>query len=613
MRARPRVPALVARDSLPFIGAQQGTRPFTTGMPGVTSSGEWDMSMKRDLTALTAEHYDLAVVGGGFFGICAAWDAVLRGLSVVVVDKGDFCGATSANSFKIVHGGIRYVQHGDVARVRASCRERSALLRVAPHLVQPLPIVIPTYGHGKNGKALLSAGLLTYDLLTLDRNRGIRDPKRRIPRSRLICKGDVLEAFPGLQQEGLTGGALFYDGQMYNPTRLAMSFLRSAVSAGAHAANYIEATGFLVSNGRVAGIKVHDHLTGDRFEIRARSVLNAAGPWAERLLSQSLGLSHQKPSTYSRDACFVVKRRLEGPYALAAQGRTQDPDAILSRDARHLFVVPWRDYSLIGVWHVVYRGAPDRVTVTAGELETFVDEMNWAYPGLELTLDDVLSWNAGLVPFGENRPGATNLSYGKRSILIDHAQRHNLPGLVTLIGIRYTMARGDAARAIDIIAKQLGLKTARAPTDRRPVHGGSIEDFDLFVERTQSAIALPPRMVRALVHNYGSEYRRVLGFANTNPALTEPVPGSTVLKAEVLHAVHEEMAFTLADVVLRRTDLGTAQYPGKKALRICADLMGGELGWTAARIEQEISEVARLFPSIARAGADEPAVGTAIS
>lgn len=570
--------------------------------------------MKRNLAALTGEQYDLIVVGGGFFGICAAWDAVLRGLSVVVIDKGDFCGSTSANSFKIVHGGIRYVQHGDVARVRASCRERSALLRVAPHLVQPLPIVIPTYGHGKNGKAFLSAGLLVYDLLTLDRNTGINDPKRRIPRSRLISRRDVLEAFPGLHQNGLTGGALFYDGQMYNPTRLAISFLRSAVAAGAAAANYIETTDFLVSDGRVTGIKVYDHLTGDRFEIRARSVLNAAGPWAERLLAQSLGLKSHKPTTYSRDACFVVKRCLEGPYALAAQGRTQDPDAILSRDRRHLFVVPWRDYSLVGVWHVVYPQGPDSVTVTDDELEAFIDEINWAYPGLKLTPDDILSWNAGLVPFGENRPDATDLSYGKRSILIDHAQQHKLPGLVTLIGIRYTMARGDAARAIDIIAKQLGRKTARPPTDRLPIHGGNIEGFDTFLERTLRAIgpAMPAVVVRALVHNYGSEYRRVLQFADTDPSLMEPVPGSTVLKAEVIHAVREEMALTLADLVLRRTDLGTAQYPGREALRVCADLMGGELGWTASRIEQELSEVAQLFPLVARAGAGDFKAGVAV-
>ena len=196
--------------------------------------------MKRNIAALCGQRYDLVVVGGGIFGVCCAWDAVQRGLSVALVERGDFAQATSANHFKIAHGGLRYLQHADVHRIRESSHERSALLRIAPHLNYPLPVVIPTYGHGIKGKEILRAGFLLYDLLTSDRNRGIRDPKRRIPPGSFLSRSEALDLFPGLSKNNLTGAAIFSDGQIYNPPRLALSFLRSATDGGCNAANYAE-------------------------------------------------------------------------------------------------------------------------------------------------------------------------------------------------------------------------------------------------------------------------------------------------------------------------------------------------------------------------------------
>lgn len=561
--------------------------------------------MRRATAALAAREYDLVIVGGGIFGACAAWDAVLRGLSVALVERDDFGAATSANSFRIVHGGIRYLQHADIARVRASCRERSALLRVAPHLVHPLPIVIPTYGHGTRGKGLLGAGLLAYDLLTVDRNRGIGDPERRIPRSRYLSRSEVLGLFPDLDGHGLTGAALFCDGQIYNPTRLVVSFLRAASEQGVEAANYVEAVGFLIQDRQVAGIEAWDRLTGERFPVRGRCVLNAAGPWAERLVERSLGRPLARKSPFSRDACLVIRDRLHRKYALAVQGRTRDPDAVLSRGARHLFAVPWRHYTLIGVWHAVYEGHPDAVSVGDDEIERFIAEINAAYPGFGLEPEDVLLWNAGLVPFGENPSGATDLSYGKRSLIIDHGRTAGLEGLVTLIGVRYTMARSEAAGAVDLLARKVGRKTHRPATDYIPVHGGRFERMDALLDQASRGdiSGLPVGVKTALLHNYGSEYGRVLRYAAARPALLETVGNSTVLKAEVIHAVREEMAVRLADVVLRRTDLGTAEYPGDEALRSCAELMGTELGWPRSRLRQEVDELKRSYPGLRRAPA----------
>ncbi|PJB32125.1 MAG: glycerol-3-phosphate dehydrogenase/oxidase, partial [Deltaproteobacteria bacterium CG_4_9_14_3_um_filter_65_9] len=198
-----------------------------------------------------------------------------------------------------------------------SCRERTALLKIAPHLVRPLPIIMPTYGHGKRGKAVLGVGVSLYDLVTLNRNRRIADESRRIPGGRLITRREVLKHFPGIEQRDLTGAAVFYDGQMYSPPRIAVSFLRSAVSAGADIANYVEVTRFLKRDGRVAGVGAKDVLSGESLEVRGKMVLNTAGPWAARLLETEADLHLAPKPVFSRDVCFVVSRRLSNKFALA--------------------------------------------------------------------------------------------------------------------------------------------------------------------------------------------------------------------------------------------------------------------------------------------------------
>jgi len=554
--------------------------------------------MKRNTDSLTRKEYDLVVVGGGIFGICAAWDAALRGLSVALIERGDFSQAASANCFKMVHGGIRYLQHADLPRIRESSLERNALLRIAPHLVHPLPIVVPTYGHGVQGKAAFCAGLSAYGLITLDRNKGILDSTRRVPLGHLMSRQECLSRFAGLAPAGLTGAVVIYDGQMYSPSRLAISFLRSAVEAGAMVTNYVEATGFVHSkSGQVKGISATDVLSGDRLVIRGKVVLNAAGPWAERLLSDSMNVHLIPQAAYSRDAYFVVTRRLAGDAALAVQGKTRDPDAILSRKQRHLFIVPWRDYTLIGVWHMVYAGAPDACVVSEDDLEEFVEEINAAYPPLKLKRDDVLMWQSGLVLFGDNKPGAVHLSYGKRSRIVDHARDHGINNLITMIGVRYTTARREAQKAVDLAIKKLGKKTRSASTSTTPIFGGDINNFEEFISRGWASCPaeLTSDAKRALLHKYGSKYAGVLKYLSENPAWVETVGASTVTKAEVVHAIREEMAQKLGDVIFRRTELGTAGHPGGSAVKACAKLMASESGWSESQMQNEVQEVERFL------------------
>ena len=550
--------------------------------------------MHRDLRALEGTEFDLVVVGGGMFGAAAALDAAQRGLRTALIERADFAGATSSHSFKMVHGGIRYLQHADVPRLRHSARARSAFLRSAPHLVRPLPIVVPTYGAGMKSKPVLRVGMAAYDLLTADRNRGIADPSRQIPRGRFMSREEVGRRYPGLAPHGLTGAGIFCDGQMYNPPRLVLAYAQSAAAAGAVCANYVEATGLIERAGRVQAVAARDVVGGARFEIRGRFVLNAAGPYAEWILAGSLGRGLTPPTPFSRDAYFIVRRPLiEGDHALTVPAITTDRDAIVSRGGRHLFLVPWRGVTLVGVWHKVYQGHPDDYEIAEEELAAWIAEINGAYRGLDLTLSDVALGSAGLVPYGESDPDAAELKFAHRSRIVDHRAERGLDGLLTLIGVRYTTGPVEASEAVDLVSQRLDRRVPASRVEWLPVHGGGFANFEALVsELSQTAPASVSRpSLLALAHNYGTCASTVLSLAASRPDWARTLPGSEVLGAEIAHAAHNEMAVTLADAVFRRTGLSTTGDPGDGALRAAARIMGECLGWDPPQVEAELAYV----------------------
>jgi glycerol-3-phosphate dehydrogenase len=591
--------------------------------------------MDRDIDKLDGQDFDLVVVGGGIFGACAACDAAQRGLKVALLERDDFAGATSANSLKMVHGGIRYVQHFDFARIRHSAHERAVMLKIAPHLVRPLPIVIPTSGWMMKSRWALQVGMGIFDAATLDANRGISDPARKIPWCRTVGRDWVTAVLPGLADDPeLTGAGVFSDGQMFNPTRLVLAFVQSGViDHGLVAANHCEVTGFTYAEGEVGavgagkaaggaavtGVTARDTLTGRDITVRAKVVLNAAGPYAQKLLKRDHAhIELNRRITFSRDTAFVVNRPLtDGKHAVALQGTTSDPDAKLSRGARHMFIAPWRGHTLVGVWHGVHKDDPDNFKVTESELQAYLDEINEIYPEWDLTLDNVTHANAGLVPFGDNPDDASHLEgqdlkYGHRSHLIDHAQEHDIDNLVTLIGVRYTTGRYEADHAVDLVFDKLGRDAPACLTDRTPVHGGDIGTFADHVAAVRERIGerVDAEVAESIAVNYGSAWRELAAMLNQHPDEAEVVAGTRTLLVEGRYAVEREMAMSLSDVVFRRTDLATAAYPGRAALRPMAELVGSLRGWDGDQIERELDAVAAKFPEhvVARVDPARPAI-----
>jgi glycerol-3-phosphate dehydrogenase len=572
--------------------------------------------MHRDSRSLTHERFDIAIIGGGAFGAAAARYAALRGLRTALIERSDFGSGASAECFKMVHGGIRYLQHADIVRARGSCEERSAFLRTAPHLVKPLPIAIPTYGHGRRGKLVLRVGMLAYDALTLDRNKGIADPSRRIEPGHFLSRARTLELFPHLETKDLTGAAVFEDGQMHNPARLVYAFVKSAHEAGATVCNYLEATGFVFEGDAIRGVKATDRLTGETLTIKANLVLNAAGPWAEYLLADRARFPAWKRGPFSRDAYFVIDRRPTSKYALAVSALSRDQDAVLSRANRHLFIAPWRQKTLVGVWHRLFSNHPDGARIEQAELQQWLDEINAVNPKLKLSADEVSFANCGLVPFGEHAD-SQSLQFGKESRFIDHRRTHGISGLVTLIGIRYTMARVDGERALDLLLSQLPQQPARVDTRFQPLAGGKIMQMETFRSQAHArrSTQIAAASLDSILCNHGADYERVLGHCTDEPALAPMVPGTTTLAGEIQHAVKEEMAVRLADVVLRRTDMSFDAHPGREALEFTARSMAQLLNWSPQRTADEIQNVEATLcdhhardSSYKRARAVEPSV-----
>ena len=439
--------------------------------------------MKRNLSALTESVYDLLVVGGGIYGACVARDAALRGLSVALVEKADFGAATSANSLKIIHGGLRYLQHADFMRMRESVKEQRVLMRIAPHLVHPLPVLIPTYGHWLQGKEAFALALLANHWISFDRDRLGRS-QSCLPRGRVISKGEVLQLAPGIRRQGLTGGAIFYDAQMSNSERLVFAFLRSAEQAGAQLANYTEVRGFLKEKDAVTGVDARDTLTGDRLQIRAKTVVNTCGPWVGRVLGSLRGHASQQSNgrVLFVKAMNVLTRPLFPQHAVgvAGKGRYHDTDAVLNKGNRFLFITPWRGHSLIGTAHVAYDGNPEDCKASDEEIQNFLQEVNQAYPAADLKREDIVFVHSGLLPSSGICHRTGDVQVAKHYQIHDH-RGEGVKGLLSVVGVKYTTARHVAEKVVDRVFESWGQRPPQSASSHTPLYGGRIEQFEPFL------------------------------------------------------------------------------------------------------------------------------------
>ena len=501
--------------------------------------------MRRDISRLSDTRFDLLVVGAGIYGACAAWDACLRGLSVAVVDRDDFGAATSANSLRIVHGGLRYLARGEFPRMRESIRERSTLLRIAPGLVHPLKVLVPTYGLGAQSRHVYAAALALNDLVSAGRNRRL-DYGQRLPGGHLVSRSEALALFPWFLSEGLTGGAVWYDAQLRHPERLTLSFVKSAANLGAVPLNYLHVDRLLTANGAVHGAQVTDRLTGARLEVQARAVLVAAGPWTGELVATAEDSRPRSvPPAQAVAVNLVVSRRL-AVTAVGVQARSGPAQDPVCGGNRFLFCAPHGQGTLLGTWYTTDMSSPEAARERG--MAALLSEFNGACPGLDLSTGDVTRVQWGWLPLKSGHERGRGDSLAERPRVTDHGV-DGLRHLISAEGVKFTTARLVAEQAIDSVYASLGLTPTRCLTAERQLDTGE-------------------------------------------PLLT----GSTAAgptREEIVRAVRQEMAVRLADVVFRRTGSGAVPEVERASLEAAARYMGEELGWEAQRQSEEVEAVLR--------------------
>ncbi len=538
------------------------------------------MTSTSRLRALTQQRFDIVVVGGGITGAGVARDAAMRGLRTALVERDDFACGTSSRSSRLVHGGVRYLEHGQLGMVFESSAERRTLLRIAPHLVRPLSFMWPVYEGARVSRWKLAAGLTLYDALSLFRNVG---------RHERLNAADALAREPALLAARLTGGASYWDAST-DDVRLTLATILSAVDAGAVVANHAGVVGLTHVGGRIAGLTARDELSGEVVPVSARVVVNATGPWSdsvERLADP--GASSGVRGSKGVHLCLPRER----------VGNTGALTVLSPRDDRVMFILPAGDFTIVGTTDDYETVSPDEVRANESDVAYLLEAVNHFFPAARLERGDVVSAWAGLRPLAaapDSAPGVNDAGSASR----EHDVTESVPGLIRVTGGKLTTYRLMAAQAVRAAERSMGRSPLPSVTARAPLHGGDVADLARESAAAERAMG-DARVGARLVHAHGSGWRDVWRLVRADPSLGARVdPARPYVMAELRHAVEREMAFTLSDLLVRRIPLAfELRDNGRAAAGRVAPIVASWLGWddatTRRRVDEFDADVRRIF------------------
>ncbi|HZS61645.1 MAG TPA: glycerol-3-phosphate dehydrogenase/oxidase [Gemmatimonadaceae bacterium] len=518
---------------------------------------------------LGAAPFDVLVIGGGITGAGIARDAALRGLKTALVERDDFASGTSSRSSRLVHGGVRYLEHGYLHLVFEASRERRTLLSIAPHLVHPLAFTWPVYVGARVPKWKLGAGLLLYDALALFRNVGTH---------RQLSATEVLASEPALRADGLQGGAQYWDAAT-DDARLTLANAIAAAEAGAVVVNHAAVTALVHIGERIAGATVTDALGSGSTTVRAAVTVNAAGPWSTSV--RRMDQPGAPPAVLGTKGVHLA--------VPAARIGNRGAVTLLSVvDGRVMFVLPFGGLTIIGTTDTQTKATPDSVRASRADISYLLESANAAFPGAGLTSADVISAWAGIRPLSANvRESGTDPA----SLSREHSIDTSAGGVISISGGKLTTYRSMAAEVVDAVERALGRPVTASTTQSVLLPGGS----------PTTANVGSPEIANRLVRAYGDRWPLVWAYGERDAALREAiVPGLPYIYAEVLYAAEREMACTISDVLMRRTQIAfETRDAGRSAARRVAELLARPRGWDAdaqrAALEQYAADAERVF------------------
>jgi len=499
----------------------------------------------REPSSAAKDRYDAIIVGGGIYGVMLACEGSGRGLKTLLVEKDDFGGATSGNSLRIIHGGLRYLQTLDLPRFRESVEERRWFLSSFPRLIQSLPCLMPLYGDGLRRPSIFRVALFLNDIL--GRPPGDVPPRsaRELPPGEVVDAEQVKRIFPTVDTKGLKGGAIWHDAFMPDSQRVLIAVLRKACSYGAIPLNYMEAGGLLKRGNAVTGIKAVDRENGDACEYHAPVVINAAGPWCERLADR---FGSHRPGLFRRSVAWnvLLDRKPASDHALAVKSNVAD--------AQTYFILPWKGRMMAGTGHAPFPGEGDAPAPSEEQLLRFLESLNKSMPGLDATGKDILHVFSGFLPV--TNAGGTTLT--TREVIFDHGRNGGPQGLFSVAGIKFTTARKVAGKTLSMIFRE----------------GKGREGHD------------PRREVEVVPENDGS----MPGVFDFDWYPRDGVPS---WKDPLRRIVEEESVLHLDDLMIRRTSLG--DNPAR-AMEISREICG-IFDWDEDRCRLEIDRLRKSFRS----------------
>lgn len=535
--------------------------------------------MKDGLADINGRAFDLVVIGGGMAGAGIARDAALRGYRTLLLERKDFAFGTTSRSSKLIHGGLRYLEMFDVGLVRESLRERERLARLAPHLVRPLPFLVPVYRGAKRGMFMIRVGMKFYDLLT---------PGKRTEHYRTISRQQTLRLERYLNPEGLKGSGFYFDDLLLLPERLCLENALSAQRWGAMVYNYAEVTSIKSREPGAPGaaesrgweVEARGVFDGSLARVTGRVVVNATGPWADQV-RRLAGV----------DGGRRCVRTTKGIHLLLPHITDHAVYIAAKRDDRMFFVIPWQQFTLVGTTDTDFSGDLDRLAATREDVQYLMHETQRVFPTARMREEDIYYTYAGVRPL--------SFEEGKSASAVSRAHKVIPEGdggsFLSITGTKLTCFRSLAEEAVDQVGRLLG-RPAPCRTHRLALDGSDGEEtieVRLWADVPDLArrSGLTPAQIQNLLNTYGRRYPTILAMASRAPELRERLcKQNPDIRAQLIHAVEHERTGTLADFLLRRTGIGTSPCMGKDCCEAIAVQMGELHGWDRARIDREIRD-----------------------
>jgi glycerol-3-phosphate dehydrogenase len=529
--------------------------------------------------------YQLVIIGGGVYGAALCWEATHRGIKTLLVEQDDYACGASSNSLKTIHGGLRSLQSLNLSAVIKGIRERSIFLKIAPNYVKPLHCILPTTGWLMKSKVVVGMGLLLYNIITqLSLLFSAND--RNLPNTRLLSLSEFLSRASGINPEGITGGALWFDAQVTNTERLIWLFIKSAIKKGAVAINHTIALKLKhdQSDGRHS-VLIRDQIAGIEKTITTSAIVDSSAAW--NFIKHCLPTAEQNENlTFLKSVNIIVKKKIFDN-AVGASVKAEKTGS-----SRLYFLAPWRDCTMIGTWYSKVENYPEN-SFSSAEASDCIDEINTLFNKKLLDVDDICNVHIGFLPAKNNRHGNT-LSLDQNLFsnyqLKDWSGLPGMDGVYSLRGTKYTLARYDAKQVIDRLAKTMKWKVAVSQSDHLPIYQAGTMPGHSY--------SLSDEVVSHLLMNYGADTEQVLSYIRKDPELAELIPGTQYhISAEINYVVFHEQVLTLCDLLKRRLDTGDCAPPDLKTAQYCAKVMQRLLFWSDEAMQTQISELYASYPA----------------